>query len=72
MELSLTIDSNDSILNKSDTVFVIKDLKIKGSSNVIKRGTVVKNIRLTDSNDAVEGRVDPAIIVLKTAFLKKS
>jgi protein PhnA len=72
MENSITKDSNGTILNEGDTVFVIKDLKVKGSSSVIKRGTVVKNIRLTDNDKEIEGRVERTVIVLKTEFLKKS
>lgn len=72
MEISNTKDSNGTILNEGDHVFVIKDLKIKGSSSIIKRGTVIKNIRLTNSENEIEGRVEKAVIVLKTAFLKKS
>jgi protein PhnA len=65
-------DSNGNILNEGDTVTVIKDLKVKGSSSVIKRGTVVKNIRLTGSPGEIEGRVERTVMVLKTEFLKKS
>lgn len=65
-------DSNGNILNEGDTVTVIKDLKVKGSSNVIKRGTVVKNIRLTGSPAEIEGRVERTVMVLKTEFLKKA
>lgn len=65
-------DSNGTLLNEGDTVTVIKDLKVKGSSAVIKRGTVVKKIRLTDSENEIEGRVEKAIMVLKTEFLKKA
>ena len=72
MEESITKDSNGTLLSEGDTVFVIKDLKIKGSSSVIKRGTVVKNIRLTNNDAEIEGRIDRAVIVLKTEFLKKS
>jgi protein PhnA len=72
MENSITKDSNGAILNEGNTVFVIKDLKIKGSSSVIKRGTVVKNIRLTDNDKEIEGRVERTVIVLNTEFLKKS
>jgi protein PhnA len=50
---------------------VIKDLKVKGSSDVIKRGTKVKNIRLTDDAEEVEGKVDGSVMVLKACFLKK-
>ncbi|MBK0402320.1 alkylphosphonate utilization protein [Adhaeribacter sp. BT258] len=65
-------DSNGNILNEGDTVTVIKDLKVKGSSSIIKRGTVVKNIRLTNSANEIEGKVGGSVIVLKTEFMKKS
>ena len=65
-------DSNGNILNEGDTVTVIKDLKVKGSSSTIKRGTVVKNIRLTGNEKEIEGRVERTVMVLKTEFLKKA
>lgn len=65
-------DSNGNILSEGDTVTVIKDLKVRGSSGVIKRGTVVKNIRLTDDPAEIEGRVEKTYMVLKTEFLKKA
>jgi len=64
-------DSNGNILNEGDSVTVIKDLKVKGSSSVIKRGTTVKNIRLTDDEKEIEGKVEKTVMVLKTEFLKK-
>lgn len=64
-------DSNGNLLNAGDSVHVIKDLKVRGSSTVIKRGTVVKNIRLTDNDDEVEGKVDGSMMVLRVEFLKK-
>ncbi|MEL1242966.1 zinc ribbon domain-containing protein YjdM [Flavobacterium sp. DGU11] len=64
-------DSNGNLLSEGDSVTVIKDLKVKGSSSVIKRGTVVKNIRLTDDAKEIEGKVGGSIIVLKTEFMKK-
>ncbi|MFC5269710.1 zinc ribbon domain-containing protein YjdM [Adhaeribacter terreus] len=64
-------DSNGNILNEGDSVTVIKDLKVKGSSSTIKRGTVVKNIRLTNSPNEIEGKVGGTVIVLKTEFMKK-
>lgn len=67
-----TKDSNGNILKEGDTVTLIKDLKVKGSSTTLKRGTVVKNIKLTDDTEEVEGRVDRSTIVLKTQFLKKA
>ena len=50
-------DSNGNLLSEGDSVTVIKDLKVRGSSAVIKRGTKVKNIRLTDDEEEVEGKV---------------
>ena len=65
-------DSNGNLLAEGDAVTVIKDLKVRGSSAVIKRGTKVKNIRLTDDEEEVEGKVDGSVIVLKACFLKKA
>ncbi|MGV3460982.1 MAG: zinc ribbon domain-containing protein YjdM [Flavobacterium sp.] len=64
-------DSNGTLLSEGDSVTVIKDLKVKGSSSVIKRGTVVKNIRLTGDTKEIEGKVEKTVMVLKTEFLKK-
>lgn len=65
-------DSNGTLLSEGDSVTVIKDLKVKGSSSNLKRGKVIKNIRLTNSPDEIEGRVDGSTLVLKTMFLKKA
>ena len=64
-------DSNGTELFSGDSVTVIKDLKVKGSSMVIKRGTKVKSIRLTDNQEEVDCKVEGSGIVLKTCFLKK-
>jgi protein PhnA len=64
-------DSNGAVLKEGDSVTVIKDLKVRGSSGVIKRGTMVKNIRLTDDAAEVEGKVEKSVMVLRTEFLKK-
>ncbi len=64
-------DSNGKILETGDTVVLIKDLKVKGSSLNLKQGTVIKKIRLTDNEDEVDCKVDGMSIVLKTVFLKK-
>jgi len=64
-------DNNGNILNDGDSVQVIKDLKVKGSSIVLKRGKLFKNIRLTDSEEEVECREGKSVLVLKTCFLKK-
>lgn len=64
-------DSNDAELLNGDAVTVIKDLKVRGSSMVIKRGTKVKSIRLTENPEEVDCKIDGSSIVLKTCFLKK-
>ncbi len=65
-------DSNGNLLHDGDSVHVVKDLKVKGSSLVLKRGEVFKNIRLTDNEEEVECRQGRSTIVLKTCFLKKA
>lgn len=65
------VDSNGAVLASGDAVTLIKDLDVKGASFTAKRGTVVKNIRLTDDPDLIEGRVNGIEIFLKTCFLKK-
>ena len=65
-------DSNGNELSDGDTVQVIKDLKVKGSSQTLKRGTVFKGIRLTDDEEAVECGQGRNTLVLKICFLKKA
>ena len=65
-------DSNGNELSDGDTVQVIKDLKVKGSSQTLKRGTVFKGIRLTDDEEAVECGQGRNTLVLKSCFLKKA
>lgn len=70
-EASNVKDSNGNILRDGDSVMPIKDLKVKGASLNLKRGTVIKGIRLTGDDNAVECRIGKKTIVLKTSFLKK-
>jgi len=65
-------DSNGNTLADGDSVTVIKDLKVRGSSDVIKRGTMVKNIRLTDDPAEIDCRVNKTAMVLRTEFVKKA
>lgn len=66
-------DSNGNTLADGDSVTVIKDLKVKGSSVTLKRGTMIKNIRLTDDPEEIECNADKVKgLVLKTCFLKKA
>jgi protein PhnA len=65
-------DSNGVILATGDSVVLIKDLKVKGSSMVAKQGTAVRNIRLDHENaEYIEGRVDGQNIVIITQYVKK-
>jgi protein PhnA len=64
-------DSNGTELMDSDSVTLIKDLKVRGSSLVLKRGTKVKSIRLTENHEEVDCKIDGTSLVLKTCFLKK-
>ncbi len=61
-----TKDSNGNLLQPGDSVIVIKILKVKGMTKDIKQGTVVKNIRLSDDDALIEGKVDGTMVVLKT------
>jgi protein PhnA len=66
-------DSNGNLLADGDTVLVIKDLKVKGTSVTLKRGTTIKNIRLTDDAEEIECNADKVKgLVLKTCFLRKA
>ena len=64
-------DSNGGELVDGDSVTLIKDLKVRGSSLVLKRGTKVKSIRLTENHEEVDCKIDGTAMVLKTCFLKK-
>ncbi|MCF8199288.1 MAG: alkylphosphonate utilization protein [Sulfuritalea sp.] len=66
------LDSNGNILRDGDTVTVIKDLKIKGSSSVVKVGTKVKNIRLVEGDHDIDCKIDGiGAMQLKSIFVKK-
>lgn len=67
-------DANGNILNDGDTVIVIKDLKVKGTSAPLKQGTKVKNIRLNyDSDHNIDCKIDGfGAMQLKNEFVKKS
>jgi protein PhnA len=66
-------DSVGNILNDGDTVTVIKDLKVKGSSSVVKVGTRVKNIRLVEGDHDIDCKIDGiGAMKLKSEFVKKA
>lgn len=65
-------DSNGNVLNDGDTVTVIKDLKVKGLSSVVKVGTKVKNIRLVDGDHDIDCKINGiGAMKLKSEFVKK-
>jgi len=71
-QVSVITDANGNVLNDGDTVTVIKDLKVKGSSLVVKVGTKVKNIRLVDGDHDIDCKIDGiGAMKLKSEFVKK-
>jgi len=65
-------DANGNLLQDGDTVTVIKDLKVKGTSSTIKVGTKVKNIRLVDGDHDIDCKIDGfGAMKLKSEFVKK-
>ncbi|MBN2260619.1 MAG: alkylphosphonate utilization protein [Clostridiales bacterium] len=65
-------DANGNILNDGDTITIIKDLKVKGSSSVLKIGTKVKNIRLVEGDHNIDCKIDGfGAMKLKSEFVKK-
>jgi protein PhnA len=65
-------DSNGQVLQDGDAVVLIKDLKVKGSSTVLKQGTKVKSIRLVGGDHEVDCKMDGGSFMLKACFLKKA
>ena len=72
-EAKLVKDSNGTVLENGDNVTVIKDLKLKGSSQVVKVGTKVRNIRLVDGDHNIDCKVDGiGQMGLKSEFVRKA
>ena len=71
IEVLVIVDSNGAALADGDSVTLIRSLEVKGANFTAKRGTLVKNIRLTNDPTHIEGRVNGTSIYLKTCFLKK-
>jgi len=66
-------DSNGAVLADGDSVTLIKDLKVKGTSVTLKRGTLIRGIRLTGEPGEIECRAEKVRdLVLKTEFVKKA
>ncbi|MGL4848906.1 MAG: zinc ribbon domain-containing protein YjdM [Clostridium sp.] len=65
-------DSNGNILQDGDSVTIVKDLKVKGASSALKKGTKVKNIRLVDGDHNIDCKIDGfGAMSLKSEFVKK-
>ena len=72
MTEDVTKDSNGNILADGDSVTLIKDLKVKGTSQTLRRGTVIKSIRLTGDTQAIDCRYEGIKgLVLRAEFVKK-
>lgn len=65
-------DANNNPLADGDAVILIKDLKVKGSSITLKKGTKVKSIRLVAGDHEVDCKIDGSSFMLKACFLKKA
>jgi len=71
-DIIIVKDSNGTILKTGDSIAAIKDLKVKGTSFVIKRGTIIKNIRVTDDPNVVDGNADKLKgLSLEVQYFKK-
>lgn len=65
-------DANGNVLQDGDSVVVIKDLKVKGASSALKKGTKVKNIRLVEGDHDIDCKIDGfGAMKLKSEFVKK-
>lgn len=65
-------DSNGNLLADGDDILLIKDLKLKGSSTVLKKGAKAKGIRLVDGDHEIDCKIDGMKIMLKACFVKKA
>ncbi|MER1968887.1 zinc ribbon domain-containing protein YjdM [Castellaniella sp. GW247-6E4] len=71
-DVRVVLDSNGNPLVTGDAVILIKDLKLKGSSSTLKKGTKIKSIRIVDGDHEVDCKVDGMAVMLKAEFLKKA
>lgn len=69
--LEVAKDSNGNVLKNGDTVVLIKDVKLRGSSAVLKIGTKASNIRLTGNPQEIDCKLEGTAIVLRCEFVKK-
>jgi len=65
-------DAHGNVLADGDSVVLVKDLKLRGSSGVLKQGAKAKNIRLVDGDHEIDCKIDGISIALKACFVKKA
>ena len=64
-------DANGNVLQSGDTVVVIKDLKVKGSSTTLKQGSKIKGIRIVDGDHEIDCKTEAGPMMLKACYLRK-
>lgn len=72
LEASITRDAHGNELKDGDSVFLIKDLKVRGSSLVVKTGTKINNIRIIEGDHDIDCKVDGVSLQLKSEFMRKA
>lgn len=65
-------DANGNVLQSGDSVVVIKDLKVKGSSTTLKQGSKIKGIRIVDGDHELDCKTDVGQMMLKACFVRKA
>ena len=70
-ESEIIKDASGNVLQDGDTVILIKDLKVKGSSGTLKQGTKIKNIRLTSGDHAIDCKIEGGSYEIKQSFVRK-
>jgi protein PhnA len=64
-------DAHGTVLADGDTITLVKDLKLRGGSGVLKQGTKAKNIRLVDGDHEIDCKIEGVALALKACFVKK-
>ncbi len=65
-------DASGNVLQNGDSVVLIKDLKVKGSSTTLKQGTKIKGIRIVDGDHEIDCKTEAGPMMLKACFLRKA
>jgi protein PhnA len=70
-DIRIVKDANGTVLADGDSVVLIKDLKVKGSSTTLKQGSKIKSIRIVDGDHEIDCKTDAGQMMLKACYLKK-